>query len=255
MAAEKFGLWLVGARGGVAATVATGLAALARGDTADTGLVTQLPCFGESDLRPLDAWVVGGHEVRSGSLVESVQRLEAQQGAIPPGSAARYADELAKIDRRIRPGVLFRSGPAIDSLADSDFAVVADSPRAAVDRIAADLREFAQESGLKRVVVVLLHSTEPPTDESALPPSWEAMNESLASDTECQLRASSLYAIAALECGMPVVNFTPAVGPCCTAIDQLARSRGVPYAGSDGKPEKLCSSRFWLRCSPRGVWR
>lgn len=232
---EKIGLWLVGARGGVAATVAAGLVALARGETADTGLVTQSPQFQGCGLAAWDAWVVGGHEVAGGALTQSVERLEAQQGAIPPGTADRYRDDLKAIDRRIRPGVLYRSGPAIESIAEGHSVIEERTPRAAIDRIAQDLRAFAEQENVRRVVVALLNSTEPPVDEAALPDSWEALAEQLEDPDRCPLRASSLYAIAALECGMPVVNFTPSLGPCCVAIDQLARAKGVPYAGSDGK--------------------
>ena len=235
MAAQQTGIWLVGARGGVAATVAVGLCALKRGLAPRTGLVTELPEFASTELQPWENWVIGGHEIRGHRLSDSVGRLEAQQGAIPYGSADTFAAELAEIDERIRPGITYQSGPAIDSLAESDQFRLADTPRQAIELIGQDLRDFAEQQSLKRVIVVLLNSTEPPVDLATLPTSWELLNKSLELADACPLRASSLYSIAAIECGMPVVNFTPSLGPCCTAIDQLARSQSVPYAGSDGK--------------------
>ena len=49
------------------------------------------------------------------------------------------------------------------------------------------------------------------------------------------LPASSLYAIAALDLGMPYVNFTPSPGATPPAIDELAELRNTCHAGQDGK--------------------
>lgn len=234
MADGKTGLWLIGARGAVATTAAVGLAALRAGETAEFGLVTQTPELQGLDLPSWDQVVVGGHEVRGGSLNDSALELE-QARVLPVGAADRYADELAAIDARIRPGVVFRSGGAIDSLADEANVQPAVTPREAIDRIAADLNAFREANGLDRVVVVLLASTEPPVEEDALPADWQACEASLNDPAGCPLRASSLYAIGAIEAAAALVNFTPSVGASCAAIEELALQRGVPHAGSDGK--------------------
>jgi myo-inositol-1-phosphate synthase len=52
---------------------------------------------------------------------------------------------------------------------------------------------------------------------------------------QCPLRASSLYAIAAFELGMPYINFTPSLGASLPAIQELAVLRGTCHAGQDGK--------------------
>ena len=43
MARPRIGVWLIGAKGGVAVTTITGLIALGRGLTGSTGLVSELP--------------------------------------------------------------------------------------------------------------------------------------------------------------------------------------------------------------------
>ncbi|QDT70432.1 Inositol-3-phosphate synthase [Planctomycetes bacterium MalM25] len=234
MADGKTGLWLVGARGAVATTTAAGLCALQAGHAGDEGLVTQTPPFEGLPLPEWNQLVVGGHEVRNGSLVESARELEAGR-VLPPGAADRYAEPLAAIDARVRPGVVFRSGGAIEALADDGNVLLAGTPREAVDRIAADLNEFRETNGLERVVVVLLGSTEPPVDEALLPKSWSAAEASLTDAAGCPFRSSSLYAIGAIEAGAALVNFTPSLGAGCVAIEELAAARGVPHAGSDGK--------------------
>ena len=45
MAIGRIGIWLVGAKGGVATTTSLGLSALKRGLVGDTGLVSRLPQF------------------------------------------------------------------------------------------------------------------------------------------------------------------------------------------------------------------
>ncbi|MEO0530884.1 MAG: inositol-3-phosphate synthase, partial [Planctomycetota bacterium] len=123
MAKGRTGIWLVGARGSVATTVAVGLAALRRGDAATVGLVTETPPLVGVDLPGWDQLAIGGHEVRSGTLADAARELEAAR-VVPHGSAERYADELSEIDARIRPGVLFRSGEAIQAMADEPCVAV-----------------------------------------------------------------------------------------------------------------------------------
>jgi myo-inositol-1-phosphate synthase len=236
MAERRVGLWLVGARGGVATTVAVGLAALARGEAPTTGLVTESlgPLGVELGLVPWRDFCVGGHEVRPGTLAEAARELEAQHGALPSGSADRYAAELAAIDARVRPGVVFRSGSAIEALAPAGCVAPANTAREAIGAIRRDLEEFRETNQLASLVVVIVSSTEPPTDTSAIPATWDGLDATL-DGADCALRASSLYAIAAIESGAAVVNFTPSQGADLPAIEERARRRSVPLAGRDGK--------------------
>ncbi len=230
---EKIGLWLVGARGGVATTAIVGLEALRLGLAPTLGLVTELPQFAAADLASWGEWLVGGHEIRAGSLVESAQRLAAERvlpaDLLPPITAA-----LTAIDARIRPGILYASGPATEELADDSVSRRPKSARNAIDAIQADLREFQATHQLRQVVVVFVASTEPETDTSALPSDWTTLEKQLNAPA-CALRASSLYAIAALELGLPFVNFTPSLGATCAAIEELARKKNSCHAGRDAR--------------------
>ncbi len=44
-----------------------------------------------------------------------------------------------------------------------------------------------------------------------------------------------LYAYAAIDAGFPFVNFTSCIGSSLPALDELARRKGVPHCGRDGK--------------------
>lgn len=236
MQKRRVGIWLVGARGGVATTVSVGLAALARGEMGTTGLVTSASDFESVDLLGWDEIIAGGCDIRSGTLHESALALEANQGALPPGSADKYADELATIDNRITPGVLFRSGGAVDSMASDANAHSAKTAQEAIDLVSNDLASFRDENNLERVICVLLNSTEPPVDERTIPTTWETLSAILNEPAETfPLRMSSLYAISAIQLGMPVVNFTPSLGASCEAIEELAKNKKIPHAGRDGK--------------------
>lgn len=236
MAKRRVGIWTIGARGGVATTVAVGLEALRQADTAPTGLVTAAAPFDQLDLAKWDELVLGGHEVRGDTLADAARQLEAQQGALPVGSADQYAEKLAEIDARIKPGVLFRSGAAIESLAETEQYQIARTPRLAIEAVAKDLVEFRETNQLDRVIVVLLGSTEPMVDLNDVPETWEELESRLDEPDETfPLRMSSLYAIAAIQQGMPIVNFTPSLGADCSAIEKLTKKIGVPHAGRDGK--------------------
>lgn len=233
MADGKTGLWLVGARGSVATTVAVGLEALRRGDSGTTGLVTESPPLAGCDLPP-PGFVVGGHEVRGGTLRDSAQALEAQR-VLPLGAGERYAAWLDAIDQRVRPGVLLSDHGVVAEMADEDHTFACASPREAVRRVETDLVAFRDENALERVVVVLLGSTEPPADPGSLPAGWDELDARLDEPGSGALPPSSIYAIGALQAGAAVVNFTPSLGAGCPAIDELARRRGLPHAGADGK--------------------
>ncbi len=236
MQKRRVGIWLVGARGGVATTVSVGLAALLRGEMGTTGLVTSATDFESVDLLDWDEIIIGGCDIRSGTLRESALELEANQGALPPGSADKYADELAAIDKRITPGVLFRSGGAVDSMASSTSAHPAKTAQEAIDQVSNDLTSFRDDNNLEQVICVLLSSTEPPVEESTIPATWETLSTKLNESADTfPLRMSSLYAISAIQLGMPVVNFTPSLGASCGAIEELAKNKKIPHAGRDGK--------------------
>ena len=141
--------------------------------------------------------------------------------------------ELEAINEDIKPGVLINVGKTIESLADPALLKNSESVREAIARIQNDLNEFKSKHELDEVVVVNIASTEPPVDGQSLPKSWDELEATFEND--CKLPASSIYAIAALDLGMPHINFTPSLGTALDAIDELALKRGACHMGHDGK--------------------
>jgi myo-inositol-1-phosphate synthase len=234
MPQRRVGAWLVGAKGGVATTMMTGLAALRHGAISPVGLVTATPPFAGLDLVELDSIVVGGHDIRSGPLDGEARRMWTQSRAIPPELIDLASGFLAATEPRLRPGILVGAGDRIRSLADAAAVAAVDSPRAAVDRIRRDIESFAAADGLDHVVVVNLASTEPPP-ERPIPPDFLELDPLLDDAATCPLPASSLYFLGAAAAGASYVNFTPSAGSTPACLQQLAIDRGIVHAGSDGK--------------------
>ncbi len=237
MSSKKIGVWMIGARGGIGATLSVGWAALKKQLTDTTGLVSALPQFSQLGLLDWSDLVLGGHEIRTGSLYEAAVELS-QQRALDPRLVSETKEELEKINTRIKIGTLYNCGKTVTGLADKNIAEKPQPKTAwqAIEQIQADLKAFLKTEGLTQCIVVNIASTEPPTDLSHVPTGWEELEAMLKSnETDCPLPASSLYAIGAMDLGMPYINFTPSVGSSPQAIDELAKARGVCHTGCDGK--------------------
>lgn len=233
MADEKLGIWLIGACGNVATTATLGLLALQKQLAPPLGLVTELAEFADLKLAPWSHMVVGGHDIRRPNLLAAAERLAAER-VVPGDLVAACRGELAEIESRIAPGIAYHSGEAIRQLADVPLCDDAKTaPRELLTQLQADLRGFQERYRLRGVVVVNVASTEPLLQDP-LPSSWPEL-EPMLDEAGTSIAASSLYAIAALELGLPFVNFTPSVGAASPAIEDLAKRKKICHAGQDGK--------------------
>ena len=235
MAQKRIGLWLIGAKGGVATTVMTGLAALARGLVEPIGLITETKDFHSLNLIDWSDIVVGGHDIRNESLLDEARRMWTVSRAIPPGVLESVTPDLVDIETRLRPGTVLASGTSIQAIASLPESKVAKTPRSIIDQIRTDILDFAETNDVERVVVVNLASTEPPWS-SPIPDNFDELSPLLERASESSpLPTSSLYAIAAFEADAAYINFTPSTGATPQALNSLAQQRGLPHAGCDGK--------------------
>ena len=234
MARAGIGIWLIGARGGVAATTIVGLCALRKGLSVASGLVSELPQFRHLPLAGWDDFVVAGHEIRDVTLPDEAMRLADESRAIDRRLIEQCAGELERIDRRVRPGTICNVGARIEALAGREVPR-GESPRDAVVRLKEDLTRFIETENLRHLVVVNVASTEPPVDPALVPTAWAQLEPLLDRPQQCPLPASSLYALAALDLGCSYINFTPSLGSAPAAIDELARLRNTRHMGCDGK--------------------
>ncbi len=236
MAKRKVGVWLVGAWGGVATTVVVGLAALRKGLSDTTGLVTSLPPFAPLDLVQWDEIVIGGHEIRETTYSAEAQVLIEKSHVFNEKTLAGISSQLARFDRNIRPGTLYNVGAKIESLA-GPLALKTRNETAShvVARLAKDITEFKASHKLDRVIVMNVSSTEPPPPDEVRTWNWSDVQKSLSGKSHSSLPASTLYAIAAMQSGSHFVNFTPSIGSDLPGLDEYARKQQVLHVGRDGK--------------------
>lgn len=234
---RKIGAWLVGAHGNVALCTVAGARALARGLLPDdAGLVTAGPEFARLGLPAPGDLVFGGHEVRRATAEGELAAFDRRNGLFPSELRRALRSDLARYDAEVRPGVLAGDAAAVAGEATAAVRRASRDPGRAVARLRRDLRSFRDRHRLDGVVVVNLASTEP--DRGPLPrclSSAASLEGALRARRAGRVPASVLYAWAAVEEGMPFVNFTPSPASCVPAVRERALLRGVPHMGKDGK--------------------
>jgi len=230
---RRIGVWLIGAKGSISATVMVGAMALRRGLAAPTGMITVTAPF--DDLRLVDTGSLhfGGCDVRQGTVVEAAHRLANETGAVRWKLIEAVEEDLAGIEPDIEQGTVLNCGTAIEDLACGGGCET--SLRDEVSRLRECLARFKSRKALDELIVVNLASTEPSFHLDPCHEDPAAFEECLDRNISGALRASTLYAYAAVREGCPYINFTPSAGALIPAIISLAEKEGVPVMGNDGK--------------------
>lgn len=234
MEKRKIGVWIIGARGSIAAAVMVGALALRRGLADATGMTTASSEFDAMDLVWPGSLEFGGCDVRGGSLVESLHRLARETWPVDRSILDGIEGDLAEIEGQISAGTARNCGEAIERLAGSNVSCRG-GLRDEVESVRQSIRSFKSARALHEVVVVNLASTEPPIPILDCHQDLSAFEESLDRGDVDAARASAIYSYAAIREGCPYINFTPSNAALVPAIVQLARAEGVPVMGNDGK--------------------
>lgn len=221
---RRVGLWLIGARGSIGTATIASHWLLCNHQTPTTGLVTDLPAFRALDLLSWDEIVIGGCDIATAPLSLQIER-HIREGILPRGFPAVPADVLDAIEQRVCDvSPLVPSGRNGSSAAKT------------LQALREKIRDFRRDAGVERVIVVNCSSTQAVSrDEEALSKTstWDEMSRRL---TRIRIAPwNVLYAAAALEEGCAYINFTPNAGTDLPALAELAKMRGVPHAGRDGK--------------------
>jgi len=219
---EKLGLWLVGASGNVATTVAVGLAAMHSGRARPIGLITESPACRGLHLAPFACIVLGGHEIARRTPHQTAHELADQSGLFGTELLKAVAPALRRYSQQIRPGYDPRSPRRV-------------SAANVIARLRRDIDAFKSSQRLARVVVIHVASAEAMHDARKFPRDWRAFESMLKRRRAAAVPPSMLYALAAIEAGAAYVNFTPAVGADLPAIRARAAQRGAALMGSDAK--------------------
>ena len=233
-ASSRLGIYTVGT-GAVATTLMAGTELVRRGARPAIGSYSQLGWIvtpaGDRrvhealGLVPLTALEFGGAD-----LIEPDARTAAQNaGVLSPEDLAATGEFLAGIapDPGIHDASYVRTLPAMRVRPEKNKFAQALAAAAAY-------RAFLARRGCERGVVLLTLSTEAWRGPGAVHATEEAFLAGLHADAP-DITPSQIYAWAAIEAGLPLVNCTPNPVLECPAIRARAAARGVPLAGSDLK--------------------
>ncbi len=231
---RKIGVWLIGALGSISATVILGALALGKKLTPPTGMVTCTELFSGIDLVPVETMVFGGCDIREGTLLEAVSHMVRGSRCVDPALVHLAEADLAGIQPYIVPGITRNCGETIESLAERSCTHTA-SLRDEIAQVMDHLFEFRKAEELDEVVVVNLASTEPPLAMRSCHTDLAAFEACLDGNANDAVRASTIYAYAAIQAGCPYINFTPSSAALFPALVRLAEHNRVPVMGNDGK--------------------
>ena len=198
--------------------------------------------------------VIGGHDIRDGSLLDEARRMWTVSRAISPGVLESVTPDLIDIETRLRPGTVLASGNSIQAIASLSESKAAKTPRTIIDQIRTDILDFAETNDVERVVVVNLASTEPPWS-SPIPNNLDEISSLLENASESSpLPTSSLYALAAFEADAAYINFTPSTG-ATPKPSILSRSSGdSPMLGVTEKQVRHCLKVYLPQCFVIATW-
>jgi len=103
-----------------------------------------------------------------------------------------------------------------------------------LDQVKADIAEFKSRNNLDRCIMIWCGSTEVHMKPEDIHQSAEALHAAIdANDT--RIPPSMIYALAALESGVPFINGAPNLTIDIPAMLELANANGLPLAGKDFK--------------------
>lgn len=233
---RKTGVLLIGALGHLATTVILGAIALGKGLCAPTGMVTTTADFNGLDLVPVDDFVFGGWDIRQGNNAGMAMKLLQQAGvAADQNQLVAINRELELFSAAVWPGTAINCGNAIEEMVEQSINGGVPTLLQLIDRLREDIDRFRLAHNLKTVVVVNLSSTEPPLPDPDAALDLPALVDAINNNRNGSVRASTIYAYAAITAGCPFINFTPSSGSLMPGLVALAEQHRVPVMGSDGK--------------------
>ena len=232
MEKKSTGIYLIGALGSISITVVAGALAIKQRLSPPTGMVTRTDAFDELDLVGVEEMVFGGCDIRPSGV--NCRDIFEKIAPVHPKILIEIKDDLLRFQQEIDTGCSRNCGEAIEKLAGDDHPKEG-SLREEIAEIRSHFLRFREKHGLDRMLVVNLASTEPPLHLLPCHNDPETFEECLDRNDKEKIRASTLYAYAAILEGCPYINFTPSNAALIPAMVELARRHGVPVMGNDGK--------------------
>ncbi len=224
---NKLGVLIIGFSGAVASTAIAGIELLKMGKMSYEGLpLATMPehltrGIVEYENLVFTGWDMIGDDLAAAAMTHNVLTLQQFQAVSEELQAAK---PLAAV-----------VNAAFCHNIKGKNVIAAANHHAAIEKVREDIRQFKNESGVERVVMINLASTESFVDkDSATFETLENFDKALGENSP-EISPAMIYAYAAIGEGIAYGNFTPSVAADIPALVELAKQKGVPLAGKDGK--------------------
>ena len=235
----KLGILIPGIGGAVSTTFIAGVELVRRGLGAPVGSLTQLgtirlgkrsehrsPKINEFiPLAPLDSLVFGGWDLYEANAYEAANYARVLN--------REHLEPIRDFLSGIRPMKAVFDRRFVKNL-DGTYVKEGKSLRSHLEALKEDIREFKAKNGVDRCVMIWCGSTEIFITPQDVHSSLEALQKGIDND-DPRIPPSMLYALAALESGIPFVNGAPNLTIDVPAIVELAEKQGLPVMGKDFK--------------------
>lgn len=237
-ASGKLGILIPGL-GAVATTLIAGVAAINKGLSLPIGSVSQLsrirlgkrtedrnPLIKDFvPLAKLEDIVFGGWDVYEDNVYVAASKAKVlEQGQL---------DQVKDVLENIKPMKAVFDKNFVKNL-DGTHIKSETTRRELADAARKDIRDFKEQNGLDRVVIVWCGSTERYIETNDAFSTVAKLEEALDNDDK-RIPPSMIYCYAALMEGVPYVNGAPNLTCDVPAIEELAQTNGVAIAGKDFK--------------------
>ena len=224
---NKLGVLIIGISGAVASTAIAGIELLKKGKMNYEGLpLAAMPEHLTQDIVEYEnlvftGWDMIGDDLAAAAATHNVLTLPQFQAVAEELQAAK---PLAAV-----------VNAAFCHNIEGKNVIAAANHHAAIEKVREDIRHFKNESGVERVVMINLASTESFIDKnSATFETLENFDKALGENSP-EISPAMIYAYAAIGEGIAYGNFTPSVAADIPALVELAKQKGAPLAGKDGK--------------------
>ncbi len=235
----KLGVLIPGIGGAVSTTFIAGVELVRRELAEPIGSLTQLgtirlgkrferrsPKIKEfAPLEPLEGIVFGGWDIYEANGYEAALYARVLK--------REHLDPIKDFLSGIRPMKAVFDRRFVKNL---DGTYIKENPdlRGRVEALKQDIQEFKERNGLERCVMVWCGSTEVYLKPEEIHQSVEAF-ETAIDRNDPRIPPSMLYAVAALESGVPFINGAPNLTLDVPAMVELANQNNIPIAGKDFK--------------------
>ncbi|WP_033564456.1 inositol-3-phosphate synthase [Sphingobacterium sp. SYP-B4668] len=234
----KLGILIPGL-GAVATTLIAGVASINKGLSQPIGSVSQLsrirlgkrtedrnPLIKDFvPLAKLEDIVFGGWDVYEDNVYEAASKAQVLEQS--------QLDQVKDTLVAIKPMKAVFDKEFVKNL-DGTHIKTESTRRELADAARRDIREFKEQNGLDRIVIVWCGSTERYIETNDAFSTLAKLEEAFDNDDK-RIPPSMIYCYAALMEGVPYVNGAPNLTCDVPAIEELAQVNGVAIAGKDFK--------------------